>query len=131
MQKEIKMIILKYLFLLLGLFEIISNFIHLSKKSIDKIGSSAKKQHQELSLKLPNIHFYYKVIIMFTFGFLFLFTSILNFLNIGFFPIVVWITTISFGLYGIIQALIYRTEIKVWPAMLVYNIPLIMNVLLK
>ena len=124
---EIKMI-LKYILILLGLFEVISNLFHISKKTPDKIGESAKKQHQELSLSLPIIHFYYKAITMLIFGFLFLIAGILSFIEIPISSLIVWIVVICFGAYGIVQAIIYRTEIKVWPAMVVYNIPMLIEV---
>ncbi len=123
--------ILKYLLILLGLFEIISNLIHFSRKTVNAIGESAKKQHQELPLNLPNIHFFYKAIIMLVFGFLFLISGSLSFFNMPYSSLAARIVTVCFGLYGIIQAIIYRKEIKVWPAMVVYNIPLLICIFIK
>ena len=120
--------VLTYVLLLLGLFEIVSNLFHISKKSADKIGASAKRQHQEISLSLPNIHFYYKCLIMFAFGFLFLIAGIFSYYSLPFSSLIVWIAVIGLGLYGVIQAIIYRTEIRVWPAMIVYNIPLLLKI---
>jgi positive regulator of sigma E activity len=123
--------IIKFIFILLGLFETISNLYHFSKKNIDAIGKSAKRQHQELPLNIPNSHFFYKAIIMFIFGVLFLITGILAFLNSTHSSTIIWTLSICFGLYGFIQALIYRKEIKVWPAMIVYNIPVLIVVFIN
>ncbi len=109
--------------MILGIFEIISNWFHLSKKTIPDIAKSGKKQHQELDLSLSEIHFFYKVVIMFVFGILFLLTSLLATLNID--SISLFWVSMSFGLYGILQAVFYRNNIKAWSAMIVYNIPLI------
>ena len=117
--------------LALGLFEIASNLYHLSKGTIIKIGASGKKQHQEISVQLNEIHFFVKVLIMFFFGillsasagiclitkeagFTFLFTSIL-----------------LFGLYGLFQAVYYRKPYSVWSSAIVYNIPLVVFIILK
>jgi hypothetical protein len=66
-----------------GIFEIISNLFHLSKKTIPNIAKSGKKQHQELDLKLSDNHFFYKVIIIFIFGILFLLLLFLQCLIFG------------------------------------------------
>lgn len=114
--------------MILGAFEIISNMFHLSKKTISDIAKSGKKQHQELDLKLSDSHFYYKVIIMFVFGILFFITSFLSLLNIC--NVAMFYILIVFGFYGLFQAAFYRKNIKVWPAMIVYNIPLLVYYML-
>ncbi|HEX3019305.1 MAG TPA: hypothetical protein VHP36_03340 [Chitinispirillaceae bacterium] len=112
----------------LGVFEIISNLFHISKKTVTDIGKSGKKQHQELDLKLSDTHFFYKVIIMFIFGILLSITSLLALLNVW--VISLFFILILFGLYGIFQAIFYRKSIKAWSAMIVYNIPLIIYIFL-
>ena len=125
------MTVLQYLLILLGLFEIVSNLFHLSKKTRDKKGASAKRQHQELSLNLPNTHFYHKAIIIFIFGCLFVIAGLLSFFEHALSSPIIWTVTIGFGIYGIVQTIIYRAEIKVWPAMIVYNIPLLIKIFVK
>jgi hypothetical protein len=114
--------------MILGVFEIISNLHHLSKKTVHDIAKSGRKQHQELDLQISDSHFFYKVIIMFIFGMLFFITSLLAILNI--FGISLLVVLIIFGLYGLLQAIFYRKNIKVWSSMVVYNIPLIIYCLL-
>jgi hypothetical protein len=112
--------------LIFGIFEIISNLFHLSKGSKEKIGESAKKQHQELPMDIDSKHFFYKAVIMFILGLLFLCSGLLFFLynkHIGIQFISINCAIMS--LYGFIQAIIYYRCIKVWTALLVYSIPLI------
>lgn len=115
-----------YFILILGIFEIISNIFHLSKGSIDKIGQSAKRQHQELPLNIKDIHFFIKAIIMLIFGLMFLITGILYFLNIDQNIVFGMLTFISFGLYGLLQAILYSKTLNVWLSVVVYNIPLLL-----
>lgn len=112
-----------YFILLLGIFQIVSNPIHFIKGSKSKIGESAKRQHQELPLDIDNIHFYYKALIMFVFGLFFLTSGLIALLfhNI----VLLFITIALFGLYGIIQGIIYKRPVKVWISGLVHNIPII------
>lgn len=117
-----------YFIALLGIFQIISNLIHLTKGSKTKIGDSAKRQHQEISTDLPAEHFYYKALIMFVFGWLFLVSGILAYfvqIDEG-----LIISVIPVGLYGIVQAIIYKKPLKVWIAGFVYNIPMIVYLML-
>jgi hypothetical protein len=112
--------------LIFGLFELLSNLLHLSKGSKIKIGESAKKQHQELPLDAGLNHFYYKAIIMFGFGILFLLSSLTYFLadsNTGI--IFTRVNSILMSVYGLIQLIIYYRTYKVWTSFLVYCIPLI------
>ena len=60
-----------FLLLLLGFFEIISNLIHLAKKSKEEISKSAKRQHQEIPLMLANNHFFEKPSLCWHSGFFF------------------------------------------------------------
>lgn len=115
-----------YFILAYGIFEIISNIFHLLKGSVEKIGQSAKKQHQELPLNISDKHFFVKAIIMFIFGLLFLIAGLFFLLNIDphfFFGIAIFVLH---GVYGLVQAIIYRKYFNVWPAAVVYNIPLIL-----
>ena len=121
--------VIKYILLILGIFETVTNLFHISKRTVEGIGQSAKKQHQELPLSLSGIHFYYKAIIMLIFGLVFLSAGIISLLDFSFAFFVTDIVVLSFGIYGIIQAFIYSQEKKVWMAMLVYNIPLVINYL--
>lgn len=119
------MTFLNYFLIVFGLFEIISNLTHILKGSVDKIAVSAKKQHQELPLDIPNKHFFIKSIIMLIFGIIFLTTGLFILLEVPSFLVLTWISTVSFGLYGFVQAIMFKKEIKIWPAMIVYNIPVI------
>jgi hypothetical protein len=118
--------IFMYFILAYGIFEIVSNIFHLSKGSVEKIGQSAKRQHQELPLYINDIHFFVKAIIMFAFGILFITVWLFYILNIDpeiHFGLIIFILH---GGYGLIQAIIYRKYFNVWPAAVVYNIPLIL-----
>jgi hypothetical protein len=113
-----------------GIFEIVSNTIHLSKGSISAIGQSARRQHQELPLNINDVHFFTKAIIMLIFGLMFSAAAILYFLQIDAYCILGLLTFSLHGAYGLIQAVIYRKFLNVWPAAVVYNIPLIAFLLL-
>lgn len=113
--------------LLFGFFELISNVFHLSRKHIADISKSARKQHQELDLRLSDNHFFYKARIMLIFGILFFTASLFELLHTS--NLLFWILS-AFGLYSAIQAFVYRKNIKAWSAMIVYNIPLIIYLFL-
>lgn len=124
------MIYFIYIIIIYGIFEIISNIFHLSKGSIEKIGQSAKRQHQELPLNIKDIHFFVKAIIMLIFGLMVLITGLFFLQNTDkhfFFGIIVFALH---GAYGFVQAVIYRKYFNVWPAAIVYNIPLIVFLIL-
>ena len=112
--------------MILGIFEVISNAFHLSKRNKASIGKSARGQHQELPTNISDIDYFYKVMIMFLFGIAFVISSVMLLFEIYLAFVFTWITVVCFGLYGFIQALLYRSEWKVWTAMLVYNVPLIL-----
>ena len=120
--------ILNILLIALGVFEIVSNLFHISRKTPEAIGKSARKQHQELPKDIPDRHYFYKAVIMLVFGFIFTAAGTLSVLHASISPPVLRAATIGFGLYGLIQAVLYRKEVKVWPAAVVYNIPLLMLV---
>lgn len=124
--------ILIIVLLVFGIFEILSNLYHLTKGSKIKIGESAKKQHQELPLDTGAHHFYYKAILSFIIGILFLSSSLLYFLydrNIGMF--FTFINSIIMSFYGFIQLIIYYRTIKVWTSFVVYSIPLIIYFIIR
>ena len=51
-----------YFFIILGVFEVISNAYHLTRGSKERIGNSAKKQHGELPKNLSAEHYVAKAI---------------------------------------------------------------------
>ena len=120
-----------YFILALGVFEIVSNIFHLSKGPIDKIGQSAKRQHQEISLELTDIHFFVKVIIMLLFGILFSVAGILFLENNEMGLALLFVSVAAFSVYGFLQAFYYRKPVSVWQSLIVYNIPLIVYLILK
>lgn len=108
---------------LLGVFEIASNLFHLLRGSKEKIGLSAKRQHQELPLDLDYRHFFVKAWIMFIFGLLFTASGLLAYTtakNEFLFPALV-----LFAVYGLAQAFYYRRTYKVWTSAIVYLLPLL------
>lgn len=112
-----------YVILVLGLFEIVSNLFHLLKGSKEKIGLSAKRQHQELPLDLSYEHFYIKAWIMFVFGLALTASGVLAYATTDhefLFPVLV-----LFAIYGLAQAFYYRQTYKVWTSAIVYLLPLL------
>jgi hypothetical protein len=114
-----------YAVLALGGFEFLSNAYHLSKGSITAAGRSAKRQHREIPLDLDDIHFFIKALIMLGFGVLFLLSGILFALNLDQGARFGRICFALFGAYGLIQAIAYRRTARVWPAALVYSVPMV------
>jgi hypothetical protein len=109
-----------------GIAEVVSNFFHLLKGSKIKIGASARKQHQELPADTQDIDFFYKAIIMFVIGLLYVLSSTSYFLldtrtGIGF----IWVNSIIMSVYALIQLIIYYRTYKVWTSFIVYSIPLL------
>ena len=112
-----------HVILILGLFEIVSNLFHLLKGTKEKIGMSAKRQHQELPLDIDYKHFYIKTWIMFIFGVLLTASGLLAYTtgkNEFLVPVLV-----LFAFYGLAQAVYYRQTYKVWTSAIVYLLPLI------
>ncbi len=118
-----------YLVFLLGAFEVVSNTYHLSKGSIAEAGRSAKRQHQELPPDIRDVHFFVKAIIMLGFGLLFLVSSILFVANADPRHAVGSIAFVLFACYGVAQAVVYRKAFNVWPASLVYAVPLVLSLI--
>lgn len=108
-----------------GLFEVATNGYHLSKGAVHAIGASARWQHQELPVSASEVHYFRKVVVMGLFGVLFGGAAALvlffHFLPQG--PLVV---ATLFGVYGVVQALLYRREIKTWLAAVVYQLFLVL-----
>lgn len=122
-------IILLAIFLLLGAFEFLSNAYHLTRGSVAEISKSAKKQHQEMPMDLKDRHYLIKAILMLLFGIAFLGIGISILLTgrFQYWPAVLVMT--GFSLYSFVQALLYRRFWRVWMAILVYSLPLIIFIL--
>jgi hypothetical protein len=131
---DLKLTIMKILIIFLliyGLFEIISNLIHLSKGSRTAIGESARRQHQELPLAINAEHFYYKALVMFILGLLFTASSIIYFhVNERTGLTFTLVNVILHSFYGILQAIMYFRSGKTWGAAMVYSIPLLVFLIL-
>lgn len=121
------MTILIHLVILLGAFEILSNLFHILKFDRDSIGESAKRQHQELPLDLPNVHFVVKVLLMLFMGVLMVAGGVIALFE-NTMPLFYALT--AFALYGLGQAIFYRRSYRVWMSLLVHVLPLICLLLL-
>jgi len=110
-----------YTILLLGLFEIVSNLVHLFKGNREMIGLSAKRQHQELPLDLNYQHFYWKAWIMFFFGLLFTASGLVAYTITSY--RFLFLTLALFAIYGLTQAIYYRRTYKVWMSAIVHILP--------
>lgn len=122
---------LMYILLALGVFEIVSNAWHLTRGSVGRIGQSAKRQHQEIPLSLPDVHFFIKAIVMFVFGLLLLAAAggfLFRECGGGFFAMAV---ILSFAAYGLLQAIIYRRTPSAWMSAVVYALPAAMYFVLS
>jgi len=117
--------------LLLGVFEVASNGYHLSRGSVKAVGHSARRQHQELPLDLGEGHFFVKAIVMFVFGLLFCLVGVLFALGGDPQGRVALPVVALFAGYGLLQAVVYRRSVNVWPAAIVYSIPLVAFLLLR
>ena len=118
-----------YAIILLGLFEIVSNLVHLLKGTKEKIGISAKRQHQELPLDLNYQHFYWKAWIMFLFGLIFITSGLVSYTTLSF-----WFFDLSlvlFAIYGLAQAIYYKRTYKVWLSAVVYLLPILILLFLN
>lgn len=120
--------ILLYIFLLLGSLELISNAYHLTRGSVVAISTSAKKQHQELPMDLSDQHYLTKVIVMLFFGIAFLAVGFSILLTGRFQPGPALLTMAGLSIYSIFQAILYRRYWRVWTAILVYSLPLVIYV---
>jgi hypothetical protein len=118
-----------YIVVLLGLFEIVSNLFHLLKGTREKIGLSAKRQHQELPLDLNYQHFYWKAWIMFVFGLAFTASGLMAYIMAK--PEFLFPALTLFAIYGLAQAIYYRRTYKVWTSAIVYILPLLFLVFLS
>jgi hypothetical protein len=120
-----------FYFILFGAAELITNLFHLSKKTNKERSESAKKQHQEIPSDLSEKHYLIKAVIMFAFGIVFFAAGIYMIFYNEFVSILFYGTMIPFSLYSLIQAFIYRKCWRVWSAMIVYNLPLIIFLFLR
>lgn len=118
-----------YVILALGLFEIVSNLFHLLKGTREKIGLSAKRQHQELPLDIDCHHFYWKAWIMFVFGLAFTASGLMAYIMAK--PEFLFPALTLFAIYGLAQAIYYRRTYKVWTSAIVYILPLLFLVFLS
>jgi len=112
-----------YLVITFGVFEIVSNIIHLSQKTKELSGLSAKRQYQELSLDLGYIHFYIKAVIMLIFGVLLTLSGVSAITTKSFLFLSVILALFAF--YGLVQALYYKHPYKVWMSFVVHTLPVI------
>jgi hypothetical protein len=93
------------------------------KGNKEKIGLSAKRQHQELPLDLDYQHFYWKAWIMLVFGLLLTASGLVAYTTTKheyLFPVLA-----LFAIYGLAQAFYYRRTYKVWTSAIVYLLPLL------
>jgi sterol desaturase/sphingolipid hydroxylase (fatty acid hydroxylase superfamily) len=118
-----------YFFIILGAFEVISNTYHLTRGSKERIGHTAKKQHQELPNNLSAEHYVAKAIVMLIFGVVFLALGVLTLLSGQFLYWPALTTMIALILYSLIQAVMYRKTWSVWTAVLAHSLPLIVYIL--
>jgi hypothetical protein len=115
----------------LGVFEVGSNGYHLSRSSVQAVGRSAKRPHQELPLDLGERHFFVKALVMLGFGLLFCLVGVLFALGGDPQGRVALPVIALFAGYGVVQAVVYRRAVNVWPAAVVYAIPLVAFLLLR
>lgn len=118
-----------YIVIFLGLFEIVSNLIHLQKGTRELIGLSAKKQHQELPNDLSYHHFFWKALIMFFFGLLLTASGFVAYTTENYWFL--FVTTAMFAKYGLAQAFYYRRTYKVWTSAIVYLLPFLFLIVLS
>lgn len=121
------MTILIHAIILLGAFEIISNLFHISKFDKESIGESAKRQHQELPLDLPNFHFFVKALIMLLMGII---MAACGTIALSGSTTPLFYALLAFAVYGLGQAVYYRRSYRVWMSLLVHALPLVCLLLL-
>ncbi|EKQ54701.1 MULTISPECIES: hypothetical protein [unclassified Clostridium] len=97
--------IFRALLLTFGTTEIITNTLYLIK---DNGLDLARKQHGELPPQIPYKKIKLKVICMLSFGIIFFAVSLLSYLLHKYISNTIFISSILFCLYGIIEALYYR-----------------------
>lgn len=119
-----------YYFIVFGILEVISNLYHLTRRTKEKISESAKKQHGEIPADLEATHYVVKAIFMLAFGAMFLLCGLILLINNNASSSLFYIPLLSFSIYSVIQAVFYRKFWRVWTALIVYNLPLVIFVLL-
>jgi hypothetical protein len=116
---------LVYYFIVFGFLELVLNLYHLSKKTVDARNESAKKQHQEIPNNLASVHYITKAIVMMIFGIFFSIAGLIMLFIGKFSSTLFYIPILLFALYSFIQAILYKHYWRVWSALVVYNVPLI------
>lgn len=97
--------ILRALLLTLGVTEIITNLLYLTKENGLEL---ARKQHGELPGNLPNKKIKIKVICMLISGIALFASSFICYILHTYLHNLIMMTLILFSLYGIVEALYYR-----------------------
>lgn len=97
--------IFRALLLTFGTMEIITNMLYLTKENGLDL---ARKQHRELPPKISSEKIKLKVICMLLFGIIFFVASLSSYILHKYSPIIIFIPSILFCFYGIIEALYYR-----------------------
>lgn len=116
-------------FLVIGIFEIVSNLYHLTRGSVEKAGRSAAKQHQELPADLPVSHYFVKALLMLITGILFSIIGGICLVQKTYYFIPACFGLAAMSGYGIVEAIIYKRPVKVWISSIVYSIPLIIHLI--
>lgn len=112
-------------FLFLGLLESLWNAYHLTRGSLAEISRSARRQHGEMPADVDDRHYFIKAVLMLAFGVAFLGVAASILLTGEFQPLPAVLVMAALSLYGLVQAVVYRRPWRVWTAVLVYSLPLI------
>jgi len=97
--------IFRALLLTFGVIEIITNLTYLTKENGLDL---ARKQHGELPGNISNKNIKVKVLCMLSFGIAFFVSSLLCYILHKYLHNIIFMTSVLFLLYGIIEALYYR-----------------------
>lgn len=97
--------IFRALLLTFGITEVISNITYLIKENGLDL---ARKQHTELPQNVSNKKIKLKVVCMLFFGASFFLVSLITYILHRYIPSIIFITSILFCFYGIIEALYYK-----------------------
>lgn len=97
--------IFRALLLTFGIMEIITNMLYLTKENGLDL---ARRQHGELPPKISSGKIKLKVICMLLFGIIFFLASLSSYVLHKYIPIIIFVPSILFCFYGIIEAVYYR-----------------------
>jgi hypothetical protein len=122
--------IVRWVFLIFGILEILSNLYHLSGRTTKEVSRRARLQHGELPKNLPDNHFVWKAWIMFVFGCAFFTAGLLINTKSELIGITSLVVAALFGFYGIVQAIVYYRHWTVYTSAIVYNLPLALLLIL-